>query len=555
VVPGPAAAAPHRLGFKVEVRMLRDHPGIEIVVDGRYGRSLVASGRSFTPGDQVLVENPLLEGKQGDADLFEQYIRFESCDEETRIAVLSLYRPLHSDINIPRVESRRALIDQIVSKDQTKNNISWSTDRQSQFLDFVLICDYNIHCLSDSNDLYDNILEEKGGQALFLIASMGNHSCSPNCSFSTDSGQLVLTAIKNIADGEAITYSYIQIMGRTTDDRRAELMDTKNFMCMCVKCMLPDSDRGLQHRTAKGAYCGIALLHHVAFTEDKNTNISSPRVEWRCTKCGVLSTKNKILKKSLLREKELIDKMTELKQNTIEKLTLPMIESILSSDSVTGSGDDGYLCHSHSLVVDFLRLYSTVAQSWCQILQNNENYPQNNDASFFTNNQIKQLLGDVSSFSELCYLSGLAGFRAVLLYECSSSQCLQPWCNITHESPYSCAHEAFYAMLEFEKCLIWENSNYRRRSWVDRKTRKQTFYAKSAILLITLYYKYLMHLTVAFGKDDEDMKRLRSMVEDLTPILPAMGYTAHCSDFGDRTATDWAISTACSGFWPFLRQD
>jgi hypothetical protein len=74
-----------------------------------------------------------------------------------------------------------------------------------------------------------------------LISSL---SCSPNVvhRFDPQSFALVVHAIRPIAKGEEIVYSYIDLNSTTTREaRRSLLRDLCHFECQCDRCGLPDA--------------------------------------------------------------------------------------------------------------------------------------------------------------------------------------------------------------------------------------------------------------------------------------------------------------------------
>ena len=523
--------------------------GVEV---GLHGRSLVATGRSYGAGDRVLLETPALVGLEGDEGLELMFIDFETKfgdTETTRRTVLDLYCPpsgLASSCqvccdngacsvfcacsSVPRVVSRQALASKMAAASPSQ----WPAERQALFVEFVLVCDYNSHCLA-GNVPQKFVLEDLAAQALFLRGSMGNHSCRPNTSFSTDSGCLELTAVRPIADGEEITYSYVQIMGQCTEERRAELLDTKGFLCTCPKCLEPDWDRGLRHCTASGVLCEGTVLLYPSLGGDGD---GDGPADWRCTRCGTVPAKkgkgkgkgkergNGGFDKSLEAEAALRSRLGELRRATLADLQLPVLEVELQSEDLT------LLAPHHSLAVDLVRLLSTAAQSWCTELQDHNRYPRDDDDAFLAHPQVVALVGAVGSFPALCWQSGRAGARAASLFDCASAHCPCPGragsasaCTARHEPSTHSTHEAFYALLELEKCLCWGGAGLTTRQWMHyTAAREPTVYARAARLLMLLLDQYGAHLAVVFGPEDEDVLRLVSLADEAAPLLARLGY-------------------------------
>lgn len=116
----------------------------------------------------------------------------------------------------------------------------------------VLISHYNAHDFFGLNNIpaHDTIVP--GGvapkapyTALFETGSKVEHSCFPNVTYSSKTGQLVYTAIQAIAAGERVTFSYIPYIEVPEQARRNSLLTSKSFLCECARCEGPDMCRPL----------------------------------------------------------------------------------------------------------------------------------------------------------------------------------------------------------------------------------------------------------------------------------------------------------------------
>eukprot|EP00798_Chlamydomonas_sp_ICE-L_P012388 gene12388-15581_t len=117
----------------------------------------------------------------------------------------------------------------------------------------VLISHYNAHDFFGHNNSPAGNLIMPGGvvpkapyTALFEIGSKVEHSCFPNVTYSSKSGQLVYTATQAIAAGERVTFSYIPYIEVPEQARRNALFMSKSFLCECARCEGPDMCRPLQ---------------------------------------------------------------------------------------------------------------------------------------------------------------------------------------------------------------------------------------------------------------------------------------------------------------------
>ncbi|KAI9209539.1 uncharacterized protein BJ171DRAFT_453684 [Polychytrium aggregatum] len=111
---------------------------------------------------------------------------------------------------------------------------------------------------SNSHGLLDPVGNTNSviGVGLFPLASMFNHSCSPNCSFVGGShGRLVIRTLRPIARGEELCVSYVDLF-YPKDKRREKLLETKFFFCDCSRCS-PEAQEGIVDPDLylEGVYC------------------------------------------------------------------------------------------------------------------------------------------------------------------------------------------------------------------------------------------------------------------------------------------------------------
>ncbi|XP_041482186.1 N-lysine methyltransferase SMYD2-like isoform X1 [Lytechinus variegatus] len=84
--------------------------------------------------------------------------------------------------------------------------------------------------------MYDEMKRVIIGQALYIRASMFNHSCEPNCTFVFDGTRLTVRAIRNIQIGEECCISYMSSL-LPTSLRQDKLRSTYGFICQCPRCL------------------------------------------------------------------------------------------------------------------------------------------------------------------------------------------------------------------------------------------------------------------------------------------------------------------------------
>ena len=76
----------------------------------------------------------------------------------------------------------------------------------------------------------------KVGCALSVLMGWHNHDCSPNAqSTITPGGEVTLTALKDVKDGEELTISYVDPT-QPLEERRKTLLAHYGFECKCMRC-------------------------------------------------------------------------------------------------------------------------------------------------------------------------------------------------------------------------------------------------------------------------------------------------------------------------------
>ena len=128
---------------------------------------------------------------------------------------------------------------------------------------------YSIQCNAHQ------ILNSKEGETgvalgLFPYTSMMNHSCSPNCihRFLIEEGRpprLIMRAIANIAKGEELCYSYVNLY-QSTKARRSQLESAYSFICECERCTAGSSSSTAegQPKSEVPAPLASGILHYIS---------------------------------------------------------------------------------------------------------------------------------------------------------------------------------------------------------------------------------------------------------------------------------------------------
>jgi SET and MYND domain-containing protein len=86
-------------------------------------------------------------------------------------------------------------------------------------------------------------LEDIGGSGLFVKSAIMEHSCYPNCSFTTNRNHIYVTAIRPIQPGERLTIDYANDYYSPSAQRIEYLQETYGFVCDCNACQGPDLKR------------------------------------------------------------------------------------------------------------------------------------------------------------------------------------------------------------------------------------------------------------------------------------------------------------------------
>jgi len=79
------------------------------------------------------------------------------------------------------------------------------------------------------------------GMAIYLGASLLNHSCCANCWVRFEGTTLELRALESVEEGEELTFAYYDWI-RDTATRKKELQQQYGFECKCDLCSHPASD-------------------------------------------------------------------------------------------------------------------------------------------------------------------------------------------------------------------------------------------------------------------------------------------------------------------------
>ena len=156
-----------------------------------------------------------------------------------------------------------------------------------ELLHFLHIVDLNIH----KDDERPHNAEFTG---IFLLGSKFSHSCAPNASWSFDSaGRLQYRAIRSIAAGEVLTFSYVgngMNLITSTFIRRQRLAQLC-FVCGCQRCAAEDFSRRIRCPSSCGGFCCPCYPqqddHTFSTAFGPRQAVIQDAKSWRCDTCKV----------------------------------------------------------------------------------------------------------------------------------------------------------------------------------------------------------------------------------------------------------------------------
>ena len=81
---------------------------------------------------------------------------------------------------------------------------------------------------------------------MYIPASLFNHACSPNCEIDAGHGWLEVVTLRDVAEGEELSISYIDV-NRPSSARQKYLQKFYKFDCKCPLC-LEEAQSGSQKK-------------------------------------------------------------------------------------------------------------------------------------------------------------------------------------------------------------------------------------------------------------------------------------------------------------------
>ncbi|KAI0716018.1 hypothetical protein C8T65DRAFT_572430, partial [Cerioporus squamosus] len=81
------------------------------------------------------------------------------------------------------------------------------------------------------------------GFAVYPIASLFNHHCSPNVRKERGGRRLRFLTTRSVAEGEELCISYGHVENMTWTERQKELLEGWYFICRCSRCTAEEPER------------------------------------------------------------------------------------------------------------------------------------------------------------------------------------------------------------------------------------------------------------------------------------------------------------------------
>jgi len=378
-----------------------DINGTVITEEEGLGRVLKAN-KDFVIGDIVLQEKPLVRFKNFN-DMIQRYIRMSS---EEKIKFLDMKHLLKPEDAKFQKSKERAMI---MWKD-AENCASYHGPSVTvlEIFRIMSVCDHNSHTFIGTNG---ETVGQESESAIFSIGSKAAHSCAPNCSYTSKvlDDHLIYFAVRPIASGENITFSYIGYM--PTFQRREELKESKDFLCECSKC--DGIDYSNAHLCGREGCKGIKLGNY--------HNSDSSIEKWCCASCNDRGIPDPIIVEDIQR------RFMILKNSYTREGVQPQHAKLME---VLARETTLKLSPTHYLVTETYSALSTLHASGAAILE-----------------RIPVHLRHIS-LESAHVKSAEAIFKVIKTMECTDAQCIKGIdCNTQHQpSSYGINHVLWACM-------------------------------------------------------------------------------------------------------------
>ena len=370
------------------------------------GRVLVAT-KVFKTGDIVLQESPFCVFENSWIGLALEYSKMTAAEKEKLMEfqhISSVEEARHPEF----ILNTLATFTELLCLPEVRQLMETKGIDENDAFKLCTIVAINAHMYigHTSYEVSTSITPHRG--ALFYIASKMSHSCNPNCCYTSKQihGELVYFATRPILCGDLLTFSYIESTYSPTSQRRADLMRSKDFFCLCEKCCAPD--------WAESYPCAMGACRE-GITCPTVMAANTPS-EWSCILCRSATSPST----------ERSDKAYAWFKAVEKMLVTPTLHEEVSQ--VIGQIKPFISPVNHKLIEMYIWLssiYATDAHCWKKF-----------------GNQNKWLQSVISSTSAL--------LRAIAMIECLDSKCTAGAnCTIEHPPLHSLCHFVLWVCMDF----------------------------------------------------------------------------------------------------------
>ena len=307
-------------------------------------------------------------------------------------------------------------------------------------------------------------------------------------------------AVRPISEGEMLTFSYIgDIWTSTTDERRAKLKVEKDFVCGCTRCVGLDTTCTVC--CPKKSCAGFASPAMDQATPADSLTTDRP---WVCTKCGSLDSA--VMESVLQLERRLQGELERLQMHAQNGACIPPV----AVAAIAEQAERG-LSPAHRLVARSYDMVATLCASQAAAAQRN-------GLRLGIQAELRaEAVETAEKHTKVC--------------ECIAAGCHGGTrCTVPHPAVFQCAGVVFFAAQD-----LMAVPHRRRRS--------------GAIRFIT---RYVTHITTMFGEADDDVAKIKQMVQagTVAPSCLACGATLGIKRCGRCKAVFFCDATCQRKAWP-----
>lgn len=424
------------------------------------GRIVVATA-DVGVGCVLIQEAPLMVWASN--DWFDFLNTFESLPKVSRQGVLDMFHPPLDSETIQGLE-------QLAVHLKSRSSLDVRTIHKLLAISNTNAHEYYGKVASEFHEIRGAGEIRSGRSALFLYGSKVAHDCNPNTSYTskTFDGKLEYKAIRPIAAGEMVTFSYLDKLFETpTHIRREKLLETKNFLCKCDRCLGPDYARQIR---CPNSTCTKFI---------KCTNDGSGVSIWSCDNCGILQdVQVKLEKEEMSMKRRMIEVEQEMMANCMV-VPLSRIESLI--DTIANRFGP----------IHFLTLQAR--ESHARLCASKAAEIESLPARGLPPHVLAHVKRQFGSAEQMRLASAKMGLSIAHACECIAAGCDGAGCEVEsrpkHEPVYQTGEAVFFASQDLIKC---------HRRW--------------PLYAIRMVKRYLPMMRILYGEADTDVAKIARAV-------------------------------------------